>query len=97
MKLTATETKGVYTYEIVIDKDAKTVKDEYGWIKENVCALKCAYGTELGGIANPDWYNPEGGDNYMVAELGTYVVTLTLTYGEDGKVTKGVTSVAPKA
>lgn len=97
MKLTATETKGVYTYEIVIDKDAKTVKDEYGWIKENVCALKCVYGTELGGKDNLEWYNPEGSENYMVTELGTYVVTLTLTYGEDGKVTKGVTSVAPKA
>lgn len=83
--LTVTATENVYTAEVEVT-DVSGVGD-YGWVKPHIFALKCLFGSELlGPASNNHWYGPAEGDNIMLDTAGTYVVTLTLTVGEDGKI-----------
>lgn len=74
--LTATAVAGVYEVEFEV-VDAKTLSATYSWLKDNVCALKVGYGTEISGIADSDYYGV-GNENVMITQTGTYVIKLDL-------------------
>ncbi len=74
-KFTASETDGVYT----VTYNFADVSAQYTWMGAgNIAAVKGAWGTELGGIANSDWYGSDTG-NLMITSTGEWTITLTLS------------------
>lgn len=72
-KCVAGATEGTFTCEYEVTVDAKTTDPVYNWLNDSKFALKAVYGTSITGVK--DWI----GENLMVSELGTYIVTVTVT------------------
>ena len=88
--------------EYSVELEIADVSDEFDaagtWLKPNVAALKVAWGTQIGGIANSDWFGAETGNgNVMIPAAGTYTITLHVVKGEDGTVTKRYITAVLKA
>ena len=84
--------------EYSVELEIADVSAEYDWVNPNVAALKVAWGTQIGGIADLDWFGAESDNgNVMIPAAGTYTITLHVVKGEDGTVTKRYITVVSKA
>lgn len=89
---------GEYSVELEIADVSEEFDAAGTWLKPNVAALKVAWGTQIGGIGNNDWFGAESNNgNVMISAAGTYTITLHVVKGEDGTVTKRYITAVAKA